>query len=193
MVDLDTVSNLKIYLKNIWQKNWEKMFVSAEKAFSLNAGDPSVLSNLAVNVAFGGECNLNDVTSQDEQTKNINKKKCQFHKGCWDMGLKAHELDTGNVVTMDNYMLAACYNIVKDGANALKMMSPMPHKKRFWYEIHSGVASYFDGKFEIAQDHFENVKNDFSIIVFIKELVLNLKRNVSNLPFQASVFFALVQ
>mgnify|MGYP000032309541 FL=1 len=140
------------------KKNWETMFVSAEKAFSLNAGDPSVLSNLAVNVAFGGECTLNDVTSQDEQTKNINKKKCQFHRGCWDMGLKAHELDTGNVVTMDNYMLAACYNIVKDGANALKMMSPMPHKKRFWYEIHSGVASHFDGKFEIAQDHFENVK-----------------------------------
>ena len=134
------------------------MFVSAEKAFSLNAGDPNVLSFLAVNVAFGGECTLNDVTSQDEQTKNINKKKCQFHKGCWDMGLKAHELDTGNIVTMDNYMLAACYNIVKDGANALKMMSSMPHKKRFWYEIHSGVASHFDGKFEIAQDHFENVK-----------------------------------
>ena len=140
------------------KKNWETMFVSAEKAFSLNAGDPSVLSNLVVNVAFGGECTLNDVTSPDEQTKNINKKKCQFHRGCWDMGLKAHELDTGNVVTMDNYMLAACYNIVKDGANALKMMSPMPHKKRFWYEIHSGVASHFDGKFEIAQDHFENVK-----------------------------------
>ena len=140
------------------KKNWEKMFVSAEKAFSLNAGDPNVLSFLAVNVAFGGECTLNDVTSQDEQTKNINKKKCQFHTGCWDMGLKAHELDTGNIVTMDNYMLAACYNIVKDGANALKMMSSMPHKKRFWYEIHSGVASHFDGKFEIAQDHFENVK-----------------------------------
>jgi len=85
------------------KKNWETMFVSAEKAFSLNAGDPNVLSFLAVNVAFGGECTLNDVTSQDEQTKNINKKKCQFHRGCWDMGLKAHELDTGNVVIMDNY------------------------------------------------------------------------------------------
>ena len=140
------------------KKNWETMFVSAEKAFSLNAGDPNVLSYLATNVAFGGECTLNDVTSPDEQTKNINDKKCQFHRGCWDMGLKAHELDTGNVVIMDNYMLAACYNIVKDGANALKMMSPMPHKKRFWYEIHSGVASHFDGKFEIAQDHFDNVK-----------------------------------
>ena len=74
------------------------------------------------------------------------------------MGLKAHELDTGNVVIMDNYMLAACYNIVKDGANALKMLSPLPHKNRFFYEIHSGVASHFEGKFEIAQDHFENVK-----------------------------------
>ncbi len=40
------------------------------------------------------------------------------------------------------------------------MMSSMPHKKRFWYEIHSGVASHFDGKFEIAQDHFENVKKN---------------------------------
>ncbi len=140
------------------KKNWETMFVSAEKAFSLNAGDPSVLSNLALNVAFGGECTLNDVTSLDEQTKNINKKKCQFHRGCWDMGLKAHELDTGNVVIMDNYLLAGCYNIVKDGANALKMLSPLPHKKRFFYEIHSGVASHFEGKFEIAQDHFDNVK-----------------------------------
>ena len=117
-----------------------------------------MLSNLAVNVAFGGECTLNDVTSPNEQTKNINKKQCQFHRGCWDMGLKAHELDTGNLVVMDNYMLAVCYNIVKDGANALKMMSPMPHKNRFFYEIHSGVASHFEGKFEIAQDHFENVK-----------------------------------
>ena len=100
------------------KKNWETMFVSAEKAFSLNAGDPSVLSNLALNVAFGGECTLNDVTSSDEQTKNINKKQCQFQRVSRDIGLKAHELDTGNVVTMDNYMLAACYNIVKDGANA---------------------------------------------------------------------------
>ena len=140
------------------KKNWETMFVSAEKAFSLNAGDPSVLSNLALNVAFGGECTLNDITSLDEQTKNINKKKCQFHRGCWDMGLKAHELDTGNVVIMDNYLLAGCYNIVKDGANALKMLSPIPHKTRFFYEIHSGVASHFEGKFEIAQDHFDNVK-----------------------------------
>ena len=140
------------------KKNWEMMFVSAEKAFSLNAGDPSVLSNLAVNVAFGGECTLNDVTSADEKTKNINEKQCQFHRGCWDMGLKAHELDTGNLVVMDNYMLAVCYNIVKDGANALKMMSPMPHKNRFFYEIHSGVASHFDGKFEIAKEHFDNVK-----------------------------------
>ena len=140
------------------KKNWETMFVSAEKAFSLNAGDPNVLSYLATNVAFGGECTLNDVTSPNEQTKNINKKKCQFHRGCWDMGLKAHELDTGNVVIMDNYMLAACYNIVKDGANALKMLSPIPHKTRFFYEIHSGVASHFEGKFEIAQDHFDNVK-----------------------------------
>ena len=73
------------------------------------------------------------------------------------MGLKAHELDTGNVVIMDNYLLAGCYNIVKDGANALKMLSPLPHK-RFFYEIHSGVASHFDGNFESAQDHFENVK-----------------------------------
>jgi len=30
------------------------------------------------------------------------------------MGLRAHELDTGNVVVMDNYLLASCYNIVKD-------------------------------------------------------------------------------
>ena len=134
------------------------MFLSAEKAFSLNAGDPSVLSNLAVNVAFGGECTLNDVTSPDEQPKNINKKQCQFHRGCWDMGLKAHELDTGNLVVMDNYVLAVCYNIVKDGANALKMMSSMPHKNRFFYEIHSGVASHFEGKFEIAKEKITNLR-----------------------------------
>ena len=140
------------------KKNWETMFVTAKKAFTLNAGDPSVLSNLAVNVAFGGECTLDDVTTQDEQPKKINEKKCQFHRGCWDMGLKAHELDTGNVVIMDNYVLAVCYNIVKDGANSLKMLSPIPHKNRFFYEIHSGVASHFEGKFEIAQDHFDNVK-----------------------------------
>ena len=48
---------------------------------------------------------------------------------------------------------------LKDGANALKMLSPLPHKKKFWYEINSGVASHFDGKFEIAKEHFYNVKN----------------------------------
>ncbi len=67
------------------KKNWETMFVSAEKAFSLNAGDPNVLSYLATNVAFGGECTLNDVTSPDEQTKNINKRNVSFTEvvGIW--------------------------------------------------------------------------------------------------------------
>ena len=74
------------------------------------------------------------------------------------MGLKAHELDTGNLVVMDNYMLAVCYNIVKDGANALKLMSPMPHNGNFWFEIHSGVASHFANKFDLAKNHFENLK-----------------------------------
>ena len=84
-----------------------------------------------------------------------------FHQAFAVYGLVDY-LDTGNVVIMDNYLLAGCYNIVKDGANALKMLSPLPHKKRFFYEIHSGVASHFDGKFEIAQDHFENVKKSIN-------------------------------
>ena len=55
-------------------------------------------------------------------------------------------------------MLVVCYNIVKDGKRALKMMSTMPHQKKFWYEIHSGVASHFENKFKTAEGHFENVK-----------------------------------
>ncbi len=140
------------------KKNWEEMFNIADRAYELNVSDPSVLSNLAVNVAFGGLCTLDEVTKISEKPKLNKNKQCQFHKGCWEMGLKAHKLDTGNFATMDNYMLAVCYNIVKDGKNALKMMSSMPHNGNFFFEIHSGVAAHFANKFDLAKKHFENVK-----------------------------------
>ena len=140
------------------KKNWEEMFNIADRAFELNIGDPSVLSNLAVNVAFGGSCTLDDVTKINETPKPNTNKQCKFHKGCWDMGIKAHELDIGNFAAMDNYVLAVCYNIVRDGENALKMISPMPHNGNFFFEIHSGVASHFSNKFDLAKNHFENVK-----------------------------------
>ena len=159
LLDPDSPKGLSVKtMIEFHKKNWEKMFSIADRAFELNTSDPNILSNLAVNVAFGGECTLSDVTSPDVQTKNINKNQCQFHKGCWEMGLKAHELDIGNYAAMDNYFLAACYNIVKDGEKALKMISPMPHNGNFWFEIHSGVASHFSNKFELAKNHFENVK-----------------------------------
>ena len=134
------------------------MFSSANKAFEQNSGDPNVLSNLAMNVAFGGNCTLDNVSSSNEQPKDTLNNECQFHRGCWEMGLTANKMDTGNFAVMDNYMLAVCYNIVKDGKSALKMMSPMPHQKKFWYEIHSGVASHFENQFKTAEGHFENVK-----------------------------------
>ena len=140
------------------KKNWEEMFNIADRAYEMNIGDPDILGNLAVNVAFGGECTLDEVTKISEKPKLNKNKQCQFHKGCWEMGLKAHKLDTGNFAVMDNYMLAVCYNIVKDGANALKLMSPMPHNGNFWFEIHSGVASHFANKFDLAKNHFENLK-----------------------------------
>ena len=38
------------------------------------------------------------------------------------------------------------------------MISPMPHNGNFFFEIHSGVASHFSNKFDLAKNHFENVK-----------------------------------
>ena len=105
------------------KKNWEQMFSSANKAFEQNSGDPNVLSNLAMNVAFGGNCTLDNVSSSNEQPKDALNNECQFHRGCWEMGLTANKMDTGNFAVMDNYMLAVCYNIVKDGKSALQMMS----------------------------------------------------------------------
>ena len=51
------------------KKNWEEMFNIADRAFELNIGDPSILSNLAVNVAFGGSCTLDDVTKINENPR----------------------------------------------------------------------------------------------------------------------------
>ena len=56
------------------------MFNIADRAFELNIGDPSVLSNLAVNVAFGGSCTLDDVTKINENPKPNTNKQCKFHK-----------------------------------------------------------------------------------------------------------------
>ena len=158
---LDPKSSKGLQVKTMIEfhkKNWEQMFSIANRAFEQNTGDPSVLSRLAMNVAFGGNCTLENVSNSSQQPKDTLNNECQFHRGCWEMGLTANKMDTGNFAIMDNYMLATCYNIVKDGKNALKMMSPMPHQKRFWYEIHSGVASHFENKFKTAEDHFENVK-----------------------------------
>ena len=158
---LDPISPKGLSVKTMIEfhkKNWEEMFNIADRAYEMNIGDPDILGNLAVNVAFGGECTLDEVTKISEKPKLNKNKQCQFHKGCWEMGLKAHKLDTGNFAVMDNYMLAVCYNIVKDGANALKLMSPMPHNGNFWFEIHSGVASHFANKFDLAKNHFENLK-----------------------------------
>ena len=158
---LDPKSSIGLMVKTqieFHKKNWEQMFNLANKAFEQNSGDPSVLSNLAASVAFGGNCTLDNVSNSSQQPKDTLNNECQFHRGCWEMGLTANKMDTGNFVVMDNYMLATCYNIVMDGKNALKMMSPMPHQKKFWYETHSGVASHFENKFKTAEGHFENVK-----------------------------------
>ena len=143
---LDPKSSIGLQVKasiEFHKKNWEQMFSTANRAFEQNSGDPYILSNLAATVAFGGNCTLDNVSSSNEQPKDTLNNECQFHRGCWEMGLTANKMDTGNFVVMDNYMLAVCYNIVKDGKSALKMMSTMPHQKKFWYEIHSGVASHF--------------------------------------------------
>ena len=103
------------------KKNWEQMFNSADKAFEQNSGDPNVLSNLAMNVAFGGNCTLDNVSSSNEQPKDTLNNECQFHRGCWEMGLTANKMDTGNFAIMDNYMLATCYNIVKDGKKEITL------------------------------------------------------------------------
>ncbi len=158
---LDPKSSKGLQVKTMIEfhkKNWEQMFSIANRAFEQNSGDPSILSRLAMNVAFGGNCTLDNVSNSSQQPKDTLNNECQFHRGCWEMGLTANKMDTGNFAVMDNYMLATCYNIVKDGKNALKMMSQMPHQKTFWYEIHSGVASHFENKFKTAEGHFENVK-----------------------------------
>ena len=62
----------------------------------------------------------------------------------------------------------------------LKNDEPNASQKKILYEIHSGVASHFDGKFEIAQDHFENVKKSIKsnklkkFTIFSKSGIMNV-------------------
>ena len=85
------------------------MFNVAEKAYELAGESPHLLGKIGYSLAYGGNCKKEDIFKSTEKFKTVKKDSCQFQRGCWEIGKKAYELDTGNYATWDNYLLAQCY------------------------------------------------------------------------------------
>ena len=95
--------------------------------------------------------------------KSVKNNRCQFQRGCWEIGKKAYSLDTGNYATWDNYLLAQCYQTSEERDKVIDVLEPLQHKNFVWWNLHLGLAYDHVKKFEIAKNHFEFVKK------FLKE------------------------
>ena len=141
-----------------FKKNWESMFNVAEKAYSMASNDPNILAKIGQSIAFGGQCEASDVQNREEKSIKVEPNRCQFHRGCWDLGLKARKLDIGNFSIWDNYLIAICSSANQDGKNIVSSLEPLQHKKFFWWEFNLGLAYHYLSKFKIAEAHFERAK-----------------------------------
>ena len=146
-----------------YNKNWQEMFNVAEKAYKLAGDRPHLLGKIGYSLAYGGQCNKEDVYKSTKKFQPIKKNRCQFQRGCWEIGKKAYELDTGNYATWDNYLLAQCYQTSEEREKVIDVLEPLQHKKFIWWNLHLGLAYDSLEKFDIAQKHLNFVKN------FLKE------------------------
>ena len=146
-----------------FNKNWQEMFNVVEKAYKLAGERPHLLGKIGYSLAFGGQCEKKDVFQSSEKFQTVKKNRCQFQRGCWEIGKKAYELDTGNYATWDNYLLAQCYQTSGEKKKVIDVLEPLQHKKFVWWNLHLGLAYYSLEKFNIAKKHLDFVK------MFLKE------------------------
>ena len=146
-----------------YNKNWEEMFNVAEKAYKLAGDRPHLLGKIGFSLAYGGECKKEDVFASTEKFQTVKKNRCQFQRGCWEIGKKAYELDIGNYATWDNYLLAQCYQTSGEKEKIIGVLEPLQHKNFVWWNLHLGLAYDSLEKFDIAQKHLDFVRN------FLKE------------------------
>ncbi len=146
-----------------FNKNWQEMFNVVEKAYKLAGERPHLLGKIGYSLAFGGQCEKKDVFQSSEKFQTVKKNRCQFQRGCWEIGKKAYELDTGNYATWDNYLLAQCYQTSGERKKVIDVLEPLQHKKFVWWNLHLGLAYDSLEKFNIAKKHLDFVK------MFLKE------------------------
>ena len=160
-----------------FKKNWESMFNVAEKAYLLAENDPHVLAKIGQSLAFGGQCEEKDLLTNEDKPLKYEKGRCQFHRGCWEIGLNAEKLDTGNFTAWDNYLMAICSKAIQDGQKIIDAIEPLQHNKFFWWEISLGLAYHYLGKFEIAKKHIDNARNSLKSNELSKVKMLYTKYN----------------
>ena len=146
-----------------YKNNWQEMFNVAEKAYSLAGERPHLLGKIGYSLAYGGQCEKEDIYKSTDELKSVKNNRCQFQRGCWEIGKKAYSLDTGNYATWDNYLLAQCYQTSEEREKVVDVLEPLQHKSFVWWNLHLGLAYDHLKKFEIAKNHFEFVKK------FLKE------------------------
>ena len=146
-----------------YNKNWEEMFNVAEKAYKLAGDRPHLLGKIGFSLAYGGECKKEDVFASTEKFQTVKKNRCQFQRGCWEIGKKAYELDIGNYTSWDNYLLAQCYQTSGEKEKIIGVLEPLQHKNFVWWNLYLGLAYDSLEKFDIAKKHLGFVKN------FLKE------------------------
>jgi TolB-like protein len=146
-----------------YNNNWEEMFNVAEKAYKLAGDRPHLLGKIGFSLAYGGECKKEDVFASTEKFQTVKKNRCQFQRGCWEIGKKAYELDIGNYATWDNYLLAQCYQTSGEKEKIIGVLEPLQHKNFVWWNLYLGLAYDSLEKFDIAKKHLDFVKK------FLKE------------------------
>ena len=146
-----------------YNNNWEEMFNVAEKAYKLAGDRPHLLGKIGFSLAYGGECKKEDVFASTEKFQTVKKNRCQFQRGCWEIGKKAYELDIGNYTSWDNYLLAQCYQTSGEKEKIIGVLEPLQHKNFVWWNLYLGLAYDSLEKFDIAKKHLGFVKN------FLKE------------------------
>ncbi len=146
-----------------YKNNWQEMFNVAEKAYSLAGERPHLLGKIGYSLAYGGQCEKEDIYKSTDELKSVKNNRCQFQRGCWEIGKKAYSLDTGNYATWDNYLLAQCYQTSEERDKVIDVLEPLQHKNFVWWNLHLGLAYDHKKKYEIAKNHFEFVKK------FLKE------------------------
>ena len=146
-----------------YNNNWEEMFNVAEKAYKLAGDRPHLLGKIGFSLAYGGECKKEDIFASTEKIQTVKKNRCQFQRGCWEIGKKAYELDIGNYTSWDNYLLAQCYQTSGEKEKIIGVLEPLQHKNFVWWNLYLGLAYDSLEKFDIAKKHLGFVKN------FLKE------------------------